>query len=455
MRNETLLIVDDEQAQLNTLAGYLRKQGYKCSVAANGTEAVDIVRTSAVDLVITDMRMPDMDGLGVLRNIRSLNPEITVIVMTAFGSVEDAVTAMKEGAEDYLQKPLNLDEVDLIIGKTLEKKRIIQENLLLKEALKQRYQFKNLISGSGEMEEVLNLAGRASTSRANVLIRGESGTGKEVIARAIHLAGPRSDHPFVAINVAAVPENLVESEFFGHEKGAFTGADRQRMGRFETADQGTLFIDEIGNIPISVQVKLLRVLQEQSFERVGGNNTVKVNVRVIAATNQDLEMMLKAGTFREDLFYRLNVISIPIPPLRQRRSEIPLFIDHFIRKYRHDEHKSVEGVSQEAMDILMKYFYPGNVRELENLIHRGVVLTRSRYLQPEDFPPYIRDRKKEKRQAITASLPEQVEALERTLIHEALEKANGNQSEAARRLVITERNLRYKIQKYQLRDSTK
>ena len=288
MSDESILVVDDESAQLETLSGYLRKKKFNVYKADNGLEGVSIARNHSIDMVLTDMRMPEMTGIELLKAVKNLNPAIGVVVMTAYGSVDDAVTAMKNGAEDYIQKPIDLDQLDLVIEKVLERKKLLSENRELKDALRSKYDFKHLISSSAKMEEVLSMAVRAAQSKATVLLRGESGTGKELVARAIHLASPRKEKPFVAVNVAAVAENLIESEFFGHEKGSFTGADRQRKGRFEMADGGTLFIDEIGDIPVSSQVKLLRVLQEHSFERVGGSETVEVDVRVIAATHQDL-----------------------------------------------------------------------------------------------------------------------------------------------------------------------
>lgn len=451
MNSYTLLIVDDEPTQLNTLSNYLKKQGFQVFRADNGNAGLNILRQNTIDIVLTDYRMPEMNGLEFIREIKQLNPEIDVIMMTAFGNIEDAVEVMKAGATDYLQKPIDLDYLDIIIKKVLDRKLILSENRSLKESLQIKYNFDQLISGSAAMETVLNTAGRAAQSRATILLRGESGTGKEVLARAIHHASPRRDKPFVAVNVAAVPHNLVESEFFGHEKGAFTGADRQRKGRFELANNGTLFIDEIGDIPISTQVKLLRVLQERSFERVGGTETINVDVRLITATNQNLEQMIKEDKFREDLFYRLNIITIVIPALRNRREEIPLFIDYFLQKYGAEENKPLLSFSKEAMDTLMKYNYPGNIRELENIIQRAVILARNNPITTADLSIHLRDLQSEASIDDSAPLPLQVEALEKQLIVNALKKTGGNQSSAARLLGITERNLRYKIKKYNLK----
>jgi Nif-specific regulatory protein len=456
MNNGTILVIEDETAQLQVLTGFLEKQRFDVIGSPSGAEGIEIARERNIDLVLTDYRMPDKDGLEVLREIKNINPEIVVILMTAYGTEEIAVQAMKEGAFDYLTKPiLNLDELEIIVRKALERKQLVSENVELRRQLEGRYQFHEIVSGSAEMEEVINTAGRAARSKATVLVRGESGTGKELIARAIHYTSPRKDSPFVAVNCAALSQNLLESELFGHEKGAFTGADKQRRGRFEQADGGTIFIDEVGDIPLSTQVKLLRVLQEREFQRVGGNETIKVDVRVIAATNKDLEEMVEDDEFREDLFYRLNVISIRIPPLRERRGDISPLISHFISRYAVENDKEIDGVSKEAMDVLMKYDYPGNVRELENAIERAVVMARGTIVAAEDLPVHIRSTRSESESSYSntesRSLPEMVENLERHLIADALAESDGNQSKAAGLLGISERNLRYKLKKYNMK----
>jgi two-component system NtrC family response regulator len=341
----------------------------------------------------------------------------------------------------------------MIIAKALERRALISENRELHRQLEEHHhRFATIVSQSGAMAELLSLVARVAPTRATVLLRGESGTGKELIARAIHDASPRHGKPFIAVNCAALPESLFESEFFGHEKGAFTGADRRRIGRFEEADGGTLFIDEIGDIPLPLQVKLLRTLQDGEFQRVGGNITIRVDVRIVAATNRDLETMIVHGAFREDLYYRLNVVAIQIPPLRERKEDIPLLVEHFIARYATENGKRIDGISKEAMELLMRYDYPGNVRELENAIERAVVVTRGRLMTSDDLPMRIRtgDRPSE-RQDSSGSLDEMVEALERRAISEALEATGGNQTKAAQRLGITERNLRYKMKKYKLR----
>ena len=328
-----VLVVDDEAAQRTVLAGFLRKRQLEALTAGSVDEAVQIVSGRTIDLVLTDLNMPGKDGLTLIDSLRAINPELPVIVMTAFGTVASAVDAMKRGASDYLTKPIDLDELDVLVARTLERRALVSENALLKEQLASRYRLAGLETANAKMSEAINTAARAAASRATILVRGESGTGKELMARAIHYASPRAKSALVAVNVGALPDTLIESELFGHERGAFTGADRERRGRFELADGGTLFLDEIGDLPRTTQVKLLRVLQEQAFERLGGSRTIKVDVRMIAATNRDLPAMVRAGEFREDLFYRLNVVCIELPPLRERREDIPLLVDVFLRSF--------------------------------------------------------------------------------------------------------------------------
>ncbi len=449
MPRETILVIDDEEAQREALAGHLRKQGYEVITAESGTVGVEVLQRQAVDLVLTDFRMPDMDGMGVLQAARQINPEIEVVLVTAYGSVSSAVDAMQLGAFDYLEKPIDLDELDELVQRALQRHHRTSENRRLKEELQVLQPLAGIIVADPLMEEALNVAARAAASRATVIIGGESGTGKELVARAVHGASPRREKPFIAVNCAALNENLMESELFGHEKGAFTGADRKRAGRFEQADGGTLFIDEVGEIPASVQVKLLRVLQERSFERVGGGEAIKVDVRLIAATNRDLMDMVKRGEFREDLYYRLNVVSVSLPPLRQRRRDIPLLLDHFLQRYAKENGKDIRDFSREAREQLMRYDYPGNVRELQNIIESAVVMARRDLIATADLPighvdgsPVVPN---------AGSLPQQVEDLERQAIVQALAKADGVQSRAAERLGITERNFRYKLKKYGLK----
>ena len=452
MSSEALLVIDDEAAQRDTLAGYLQKQGYEVLTADSGQTGIDLLATHLVDVVLTDYRMPDMDGMGVLREARRINPEIEVVMITAFGSVGGAVDAMKEGTYHYLEKPVDLDELDAVLARALERHHRSSENRTLKAQTGEGEGLAGIVSTDPRMSEALSVAARAATSRATVLIQGESGTGKELVARAIHAASPRSDGPFVAVNCAALSESLMESELFGHEKGAYTGADRLRKGRFEQADEGTLFIDEVSEIPASAQVKLLRVLQERSFERVGGNETVQVDSRLISATNRDLEACIREGTFREDLYYRLNVVTVNLPALRERRGDILPLVEHFLARYAQENAKPIEGVSKEAMDLLVRYAYPGNVRELQNVVERAVVMARGDLITSRDLPEALGgEAPQEGEQAGSRSLPDQVESLERGAILEALEEAGGVQSRAAAILGITERNLRYKLKKYGLK----
>ena len=375
MKDYNILIIDDEAAQRDILTGYLKKKGYKIFPASSGREGIEIIKNNPVDIILSDFKMPDLNGIEVLEQVKKLNPEISFVIVTAYGTVENAVKAMRLGAFDYISKPVDLDELDFMIERIIEHKNLKSENQLLKTQLQEKYKISSIVSQSQKMEEVINVAARVADSKATVLITGENGTGKEVLAKAIHFMSSRKEKPFVAVNVPALTETLLESELFGHEKGAFTGADKMRKGRFEVAHGGTLFLDEVGDIPQSIQVKLLRVLQEHQFERVGGSEKIEVDVRIIAATNKDLEQKIKDGTFREDLYYRLNVVSIKIPPLRDRREDILPMIETFIDKYSKENNKEKLEVSKEAIDVLMKYNYPGNVRELENIIERAVVLT--------------------------------------------------------------------------------
>lgn len=453
MKDYNILILDDETAQRDILTGYLKKKGYKIFSASSGKEGIDITQNNLVDIILSDFKMPDLNGIEVLEQVKKINPEISFVIVTAYGTVENAVKAMRLGAFDYISKPVDLDELDLMIERIIEHKSLKSENQLLKTQLQEKYKISSIVSQSQKMEEVINVAARVADSKATVLITGENGTGKEVLAKAIHFMSSRKEKPFVAVNVPALTETLLESELFGHEKGAFTGADKMRKGRFEVAHGGTLFLDEVGDIPQSIQVKLLRVLQEHQFERVGGSEKIEVDVRIIAATNKDLEQKIKDGTFREDLYYRLNVVSIKIPPLRDRREDILPMIETFIDKYSQENNKEKLEVSKEAIDVLMKYNYPGNVRELENIIERAVVLTREKVITLNDLPISIKGFKEEKTLAPIGegTLTEQVEALEKQLIYDALQESGGNQTKAGKLLGLTERNLRYKLKKYNIK----
>ncbi len=453
MKNYSILIIDDEETQRSILKGYLEKKGYKIYSASSGTEGIDLIRRNMIDIVLSDYKMPDKTGLEVLETVKEINPEISFVILTAYGTIENAVKAMRLGAFDYISKPVDLDELDLLLERIIENKNLKSEILLLKNQLKEKFKIDSFISQSPKMEEVLSIAARSADSKATVLITGESGTGKEVLAKAIHYASSRKDKPFVAVNIPALPETLLESELFGHEKGAFTGADKAKKGRFELADGGTIFLDEIGDIPLNLQVKLLRVLQEHQIERVGSVENINIDVRIIAATHQNLEQKIKDGSFREDLYYRLNIVSLYLPPLRERKEDILPLIDHFVEKYSKENNKKKLSLSKEAVDLLIKYNFPGNVRELENAIERAVVLCRSDVITVNDLPNVIKGFKAEKEMVTNenTSLIEQVEALEKKLIFDALSKTNGNQSQAGRMLGLTERNLRYKMQKYEIK----
>jgi two-component system NtrC family response regulator len=443
-----VLVVDDEPAQRELLGGFLARHGYEVVTAADGRSALARFEQDPFDAVLLDQKMPDLSGLEVLAQVRRRSPETGVIIMTAYGTIETAVQAIKAGAADYLQKPLQLDELLHRLRQVCERRQLLTENRELRAALAERHRIEGIIGESGPMQEVLSLVRRVAPTDATVLIRGESGTGKELIARAIHFASPRARGPLVKVNCAALPETLLESELFGHERGAFTGATAMRRGRFELADGGTLFLDEIGDLPPHLQVKLLRVLQEREFERVGSSRPLRVDVRVLAATHRDLEALLRAGRFREDLYYRINVVTIALPPLRERREDLPLLIDHFLAKFAARNGKVIRGLTREAREALLRYDYPGNVRELENLIERAVVLSRDEVIGLRDLPLTLHEPAPEP--PAPRGLVAAVEALERRMIREALDRAGGVQTRAAELLGISERALRYKLRKYGL-----
>lgn len=435
----------------------LRKEGYGVACAPNGKEALNKLEARAYDLVLTDIRMPGADGMEVLNRAKELNPGTIVIMITAYGSTESAVEAMKRGAYDYITKPFQVDEIKLIIRKALEKKALEEENILLRRELKSKYQFGNLVGSSPEILKVYDLIQRVKDTKANILISGESGTGKELAAKAIHYNSPRKDKPFVTINCSAIPETLMESELFGHTKGAFTGAVSNKMGLFESANGGAVFLDEIGELSPSLQVKLLRVIQDRTFRRVGGTEDVEVDVRIICATNKKLEEEVRQGGFREDLFYRLNVIQIQIPPLRERREDIPVLARHFLDKYSRELGREIKKISEEAMECLLKYSYPGNVRELENIVERAVALESRNIILPESLSPVIFEEPSEFAFQGELELPpggldleEVVGGIEKGLLLKALKNARGVKKEAARLLKISFRSLRYRLEKYGL-----
>ncbi len=452
MKKIKLLIVDDEKNQLQSLAGYFKKR-MDVFTAESFNEAKKVITKTHIDIILTDFKMPDGDGLDVLKFAKSTDNTITVIIMTAYGTIENAVEAMRLGAYNYIQKPIDLDELDLLIQRAIENYQLIRENIILKEQLKDTFAYQEIITESQKMKEILSMVKRIAPSDASVLIQGESGTGKELIAKAIHSASDKKDKSFIAFNVAALSENLVESELFGYEKGAFTGADKRRIGKFEQADGGTLFIDEIGDISPKIQVKLLRVLQEKKFERVGGIVPVNVDVRIITATNRDLEKSIKEGLFREDFFYRINVVSINLPPLRERKEDIPILVKHFQQKYSIRNKKNISDISRNTLSELIRYDFPGNIRELENIIERAVLLCRSNIIESDDIALPRTEDIDIKGLNLTngINIIDEVEKFEKQIIINMIKITDGNQSEAARRLGINEKTLRYKLKKYNLK----
>src|SRR5271168_5024078 len=383
MRRQVILVIEDEEKHRRVIGLHLSSAGYE--VKAAGTAEDGLKLAGDVDLILTDLKLPGMDGLAFIEKIRAQNTHTPVIVMSAFGTIENAVEAMKKGAVDFIPKPFSLDHLTVVVEKALEVRKLRDENRELREALGQRYQFENIVGHSRPMQEIFATIMRVAPTRATVLLAGESGVGKDMIARAIHYHSPRRDKPFVKINCTALPENLMESELFGYEKGAFTGANISKPGKFEQANTGTVMLDEIGDVPASVQVKLLRILQEREFERLGSNKTQHIDVRVIAATNVDLRAALEQGTFREDLYYRLNVLPINIPPLRERKEDIPFLAEHFVKKHGKDLGSPVQSISDAAMQRLLEYHWPGNVRELENVLERSMVLANGAVLEANDI----------------------------------------------------------------------
>jgi DNA-binding NtrC family response regulator len=438
-----ILVVEDEEKLRRVIELQLVSAGFEVDKAGSAEDGLKIV--DRADMVLTDLRLPGMDGLQFLGLIRRQNSLVPVVVMTAFGSIETAVESMKAGATDFLLKPFSLDHLMQVVNKALEVRALRDENRQLKEELGRRYEFDNIIGRSANMQEIFAIIERVGPTRATVLLAGESGVGKDLIARAIHFHSPRRDRPLVKINCTAIPENLMESELFGYEKGAFTGANTTKPGKFEQADTGTVFLDEIGDVPGPIQVKLLRVLQEREFERLGSNVTRHIDVRVIAATNTDLRAALEQGTFREDLYYRLNVVPINIPPLRERKQDIPFLANHFLKKLAPDAGRQVEAITDAAMEKLIGYHWPGNVRELENVIERSLVMAAGTQLDAADIKLESAPRPRPQNEA--HFLPEglSLDQYEQEIIREALRRADGNKSQAARMLGLTRNALRYRL----------
>jgi len=450
-----ILVVDDEPGMRTFLEIILRKEGYSVETAADGMKALDNINNNVFDLAILDILMPVMNGIEVLKRIIEKSPETTVIIITAFASHETAIEAMKLGAYDYITKPFKIDEIKLVIKKALDKKGLERENLRLRKELQTKYGFANIIGRSIGISNVFELIKRVSELKVNVLITGESGTGKELVARAVHYSGSRHRGPFIAVNCGAIPEPLVESELFGYRRGAFTGASRNKKGLFEEADGGTIFLDEIVDLPIHLQVKLLRVIEEKTIRPLGSTEPIPVDIRIIAATNKLLEEEIANEKFREDLFYRLNVIKIDLPPLRDRRDDIPPLAIHFVEKYSHEMGKDINGISPKALETLESYHYPGNVRELENIIARCVALETSNVIRQQTLPELMVNMGSlniENGIAGNFGLDHLLETFEKRTIDKALTEAQGNKVEAAKLLGITFRSLRYRLAKHGLLD---
>ena len=439
-----ILVVDDEAIIRESLHDWLSDAGYQVLTAENGPQALEIIEREKLGIVIADLVMPGMDGLELMKRAKEIIPNIEVIIITAYGSIPTAISAMKEGAYDYIEKPFCPERAELLVDKLVEHQGLIEKNISLQQRLEERYRFENIVAKSSKMQQVIELIKIVARSNATVLITGDSGTGKELVARAIHSRSHRRGRPFVAVSCAALPESLLESELFGHEKGSFTGAYTQKKGKFEFANRGTLFLDEIGEMSANIQVHLLRVLEEKAFTRVGGNEEIKVDVRIISATNKDLKKAVVSGEFREDLYYRLNVVTIELPPLRERREDIPLLAKHFLNKFALENQKEVAGFSPGAMEFLLRYDWPGNVRELENAIERATIVAKNSLIEVADLTHQSLSL------AHSAPLGKSLREIERNHILNVLSETGGNYSQAARILGITRITLYNKTRKYGL-----
>jgi DNA-binding NtrC family response regulator len=441
-----ILVVDDEEIVRESLSGWLAKDGYTLDTAEDGPTALDRLKRERWSILLVDLKMPGMDGLQVLEIAKQMQPDLAVVIMTAYATVETAVEAMKHGAYDYLVKPFDPEELSLMMVKIVAQQELVRENVLLRKVLKRDYHFRDMVSKNPGMYRLFDLAKSAARSQSTILILGESGTGKELLARAVHAESPRQQAAFVAVSCAALTESLLESELFGHERGAFTGAVARRKGKFEVAHGGTLFLDEIGDITAKLQLDLLRVLEDRRFCRVGGSEPVEVDVRIIAATNRDLRKAVEDGDFREDLFYRLNVIPITLPPLRDRREDIPLLVDHLLERLNIETNRRIEGLSAEALAALMRYDWPGNVRELRNALERGLVVAKGALVQPDDLGLTLSPARAD---SFDTTLT--LEEVERRHITAVLHASGGNVTQAARTLAIDRVTLYNKIKKYGLR----
>lgn len=448
-----ILVIDDEEAMRHVLTSMLAKEGYLVKTCANGDEGMKALDDEVFDILLCDIRMPGMDGLSFFRGIKKKGHQLPVIIMSAYGTIDTAVEAIKEGAYDYISKPFRQDEIILTLRKAEEREKLARENMRLREAVEKRYSFSSIIGKGPRMQEVFNAIRKVADVKSTVLLTGESGTGKELVARAIHYNSIRKDEPFIAVNCGAIPENLIESELFGHVKGAFTDAVKTRKGLFEEADGGTLFLDEIGELPLALQVKLLRVLQEGEIARVGSATIIKVDVRIITATTKALAEEVKEGRFRDDLFYRLNVFSLKLPPLRERNEDIPMLVDHFINKYREKLDINIIGIDRDALELTINYYWPGNVRELENAIERAIVMSEGEKITVNDLPAELKAGGGAPVVHIeedNLSIKKNNRNLEERLIRKALAETGGNRTKAAKLLEISHRALIYKIKDYNL-----
>ncbi|MFQ5842621.1 MAG: sigma-54-dependent transcriptional regulator [Thermodesulfobacteriota bacterium] len=454
MSTNTILLIDDEENFRHMLSVILKKRGYDVETANNGIDGLRKVDMGTYDTVLCDIRMPEMDGLEFLKEAQKAGCESTIIMMSAYGTLDTAIEAMKLGAYDYISKPFKPDEIVLTLKKAEERERLRRENLFLKREVQKEYSFENIISKNDRMRQIFDTIRKVAKYKSTILIEGDSGTGKELVAKAIHFNSDRSNHPFIPVNCGAIPENLLESELFGHTKGSFTNAVRTKKGLFEEADGGTMFLDEIGELPLQLQVKLLRVLQDGEIRRIGDSKPIIIDVRIIAATIKDLDKEVREDKFRDDLFYRLNVLPIKIPPLRDRKEDIPLLVDHFIHKYSRELNNPIEGIVPEALNCLLNYSWKGNVRELENVIERAIVLTDSNQIQVENLPLEIQSPREESRASSLndeLSIKKASRYLEMDLIKKALHKTNGNHTHAAKLLEISHRALLYKIKEYEIK----
>lgn len=450
MSKAVILIVEDDPLQRQLIKEHLEQEDYAVFDVSSGKQALELLERYPVDVAVVDYRLEKETGVEVIQEILKQNPLVTPVIITAFANIETAVEAMRKGAYDYIVKPIDVEKFLLSIERALERQKLRREISLLKSSLEEKYSFKNFVMASARMEEVARLIAKAAQSEATVLIDGETGVGKEIVAKTIHFSSKRKEGPFLAVNIPSLPETIIEAELFGAEKGAYTGAHERKIGKFEAAEGGTLFLDEIGDLPLPMQVKLLRFLQEKEFYRLGSSRPLKADVRIIAATNRDLEKMIKEGKYREDLYYRLNVIRISVPPLRERREDIPPLVDHFIKKYATREGKKIKGITREAMEALVRYSFPGNIRELENIIERAAVFADGDYLTLADLPVYIKEVGEQEVISEDLPLPEKVRRLEIKEIKKALRETNGVKSRAAKLLGLTERKLSYKMKIYDI-----